>query len=156
MQKSAIALATLFLLSAAWAQKPDAPGSPAPAKAINPPSVETRAYKGTLVDASCAANVTQKAPAAETSTADRADAGNTPGQKSGSEACAVSSSTKEFALKTKEGRVLRFDAVGNERTADALKNKKNWSAAMSAGKPITAKVGGSSLDGDNLTVLTID
>jgi hypothetical protein len=154
MKKSVIAVASFLLLGAAWAQKPDTPGgAEASAKAVKAPAVATQTYKGTLVDASCAGNVTQKAPAAgaESNAADRTDA-----SKTASQGCALSATTKEFALKTKEGRVLRFDAVGNERAAEALKNKKNWSTAMSAGKPVMAKVGGASLDGDNLTVTTID
>lgn len=149
MYKPAIGLTILLLSAAAWAQKADTPGAP---KTANPPAVDTRTYKGTLVDASCVSNVTQAAPAANaattTGTANRAAAGD--------QGCAVSASTKAFALRTKEGRILRFDDVGNERTAEALKNKKNWSAAMAAGKPITAKIAASSLDGDNVTVVTID
>lgn len=148
MHKSAIVVATFLVLGTAWARE-DAPKvTPDSAKPVTPPSVATRTYKGTLVAASCAGNVTQKAPAAsaESNAADRA----------ASDSCAVTPTTKEFAMRTKEGRILRFDAVGNERTAEALKNKKDWSAAMAAGKPITAKVGGSSLDGDNVTVITID
>jgi hypothetical protein len=158
MQKSAIAVATVFLLGAAWAQdspKPSSPSTPDAPKVASAPAVPTRTYKGTLVDASCAGNVTQTSPAAstESNAADRQEASKTA---SASQGCAVSASSKEFALRTKEGRLLRFDAVGNERAADAIKNKKNWSTAMSAGKPITAKVEGTALDGDNVTVLAID
>ena len=159
MQKSVIALAVVFLLGSAWAQKSDTPGSQAATKAVNPPSVSapTQTYKGTLVDASCAGNVTQQAPAAkaDSTAADRDDASKS-GKSTGEQSCAVSANTKEFAMRTKEGRVLRFDSVGNDRAADAIKNQKKWTAAMAAGKTITVKVGGISLDGDNLTVITLD
>ena len=157
MQKSVIALAVVFLLGTAWAQKSDTPGSQAATKAINPPSAPTQSYKGTLVDASCAGSVTQQAPAAkaDSTAADRDDASKS-GKSAGEQSCAVSANTKEFALRTKDGRVLRFDSVGNDRAADAIKNQKKWSAAVSAGKAITVKVGGASLDGDNLTVITLD
>ena len=148
MEKSVIALAAFFLLGTAWAQKPDTPAPPASTKAVNPPSAPTQTYKGILVDASCSGK-------ADSSAADRDDASKS-GKTAGEQGCAVSASTKEFALRTKEGRVLRFDSVGNERAADAVKNQKKWTAAMAAGKTVTVKVGGISLDGDSLTVITLD
>jgi hypothetical protein len=164
MQKSAIVLAACFLLGTAWAQKSDTPSSAAPtaqAKAATQPAVVTKSYKGTLMDASCAGtgNVTQTTPPAG-NTADRADAGAPAANKSGKAsesagACAVSANTKEFALKTSDGHVLRFDAVGNQRAEDAIKNQKKWSADAAAGKAISAKVTGT-VDGDNVTVVTIN
>jgi len=145
MRKSAIAVASLFLLGAAWAQKPDEQGSSAPAKA---PSVQAHSYKGTLVDASCAANVTQKTPAGGAE-------GNAADRQQGQGGCAVSASTKEFALQTADGKVLRFDAVGNQRAEGAIKDRKKWNTAASSGKAISAKVSGT-LDGDNLTVFSLD
>ncbi|HEV3329409.1 MAG TPA: hypothetical protein VG096_00400 [Bryobacteraceae bacterium] len=156
MQKSIIALAACFLMGAAWAQKPDEKGSQAATKSADPPNVQTQTYRGTLVDASCAGNVTQKTPAStESNTADRTD-GNKSGKAAAdqSQSCAVSANTKEFALRTKDGHVLRFDSVGNERAQEAIKDQKKWNEAASAGKAITVKVSGT-LDGDNLTVLTL-
>lgn len=165
MHKAAIAVATLFLVGAVWAQKPDTPGSsPNSAKSANPPAMDTHTYKGTLVDASCGGNVTQKAPsaAAESNAADR-EAGAPLIHKSGGtdenggqpKGCTATATTREFGLRTSDGKILRFDAVGNQRAADAITNQKKWSAAASAGKSISAKVVGS-LNGDTLTVFSVD
>jgi len=69
------------------------------------------------------------------------------------QACAVSNSTTAFALKTKEGQVLKFDAVGNNRAAEVLKTK--WGQTLSAGKPIHAKVSGIA-NADIVTVTSVD
>lgn len=152
MQKSVIAIAACFLLNAAWAQKPAEPGSNAEseAKAANPPAVESHSYKGVLVNASCPANVTQTSKSGNT--ADRTD---TAAQSTENKACTVTTGTKEFALRTADGRILRFDAVGNQRAEEALQNQKKWKTAVSDGKTISAKVT-ATRDGDNLTVLTLD
>jgi hypothetical protein len=69
------------------------------------------------------------------------------------QACSVSNSTTAFALKTKEGQLLKFDGVGNTRAAEELKVK--WAQNLSAGKPIHAKVSGS-VNGDTVTVTSVD
>jgi len=69
------------------------------------------------------------------------------------QACSVSNSTSAFALKTKDGQVLKFDGVGNNRAAEVLKAK--WAQNLSAGKPIRAKVSGS-INGDRVTVTSVD
>jgi hypothetical protein len=69
------------------------------------------------------------------------------------QACSVSSSTTAFALKTKDGQVLKFDAVGNNRAAEELKTK--WAQNLNAGKPIRAKVSGMA-NGDMVTVTSVD
>jgi hypothetical protein len=69
--------------------------------------------------------------------------------------CAVTSSTTQFALRMQDGRVVAFDQVGNMRTQEALKNKKNWSSAMQSGKDIKVTANGV-LSGDKLTVMSID
>jgi len=164
MTKSAMMIITAVLLAgAAWAQKSETPGNATPTAPAKP-TVETKTYKGTLMDASCAANVTQNAPSgnAQSSAADRQSSDNA-NQKSAkgsgtadrSQGCSVSENTKEFALQTKDGRILHFDAVGNDKAQAAFKNRKKWSSDASAGKAIAAKVNGT-LEGDNLTVLTID
>jgi len=161
MQKAAMATATFLLLGAAWAQKPDEQGSQTSTKPASAPAVQTKTYKGTLVDASCGGNVTQNGANAknESSAADRTDAGAPVVNKSGAtdenKACAVSAATKEFALRTNDGQILRFDAVGNERAQDAIKNNKKWNSAASSGKTISAKVSGTK-EGDNLTVTTLN
>lgn len=118
-------------------------------KSSSTAKVATRTYKGDLVSANCAGT--------GGSTEAKNTAGKNSGEadrESGNQGCAVSSSTSEFALKTKDGRTLRFDPVGNLRTQDALKKKKKWASAASSGKTISAKVSGIENDG-NLTVLSV-
>ena len=113
--------------------------------------VETRTFKGDLVNAKCAgggeSTRAKAAPSKNSGDADRS-AGT------GDQACAVSSSTSEFAIKTKDGKTLPFDLVGNLRTQDALKNNKKWTSAASSGKPIKATVSGTEHNG-MLTVLSV-
>lgn len=113
--------------------------------------VVTRSFKGDLVSAKCAGSggsaETKAAPSKNSGEADRAGSAAEQG-------CSVSTSTSEFALKTKDGRTLPFDTVGNLRTQDALKNNKKWTSAASSGKPIQAKVNGIENDG-RLTVLSV-
>jgi hypothetical protein len=70
------------------------------------------------------------------------------------QSCPVSSSTTMFALKTQDGQVLRFDAVGNARAAAELKNKPKWSKDLAEGKPIRATVDGM-MSGDTVTVTDV-
>ena len=122
--------------------------------------MKTQGYSGTLMDASCAMGSTGSstatpgaAPKENTATpskgADRSAGGDQ------SQSCSVSASTTQFALKTNDGRTLKFDNVGNERATEALKNKKKWTDASAAGKPIHVKTTGV-LMGDQLTVLSIN
>ena len=70
------------------------------------------------------------------------------------QSCPVSSSTSMFALKTQDGQVLRFDAVGNARAAAELKNKPKWTKDLADGKPIKATVDGM-MSGDTVTVTDV-
>ena len=161
MIRSTALLATVLLAGAVWAQEgqkakkqPDTPAanSQSTKSSTAPAELTTQTYKGTLMDASCAGSggrkTTSQDTAKQSSAADRA-AGDQ------SQNCALSGSTKEFALRTKDGKVLRFDQVGNQRAGDAIKNKKKWSEAASGGKSVQAKVSGH-LEGDELTVLSVD
>jgi len=138
MKVLAIAGVTVLLLSVTgWAQDSKSqPAQPAqPAAASSQPSngalpeLKTETYRGTLLDASCAGKQAEN--------------------------CKVSEGTKEFAIQTKDGKTLLFDAVGNLRTEEAMKNKKNWKEMVSSGKPISAKVS-AHLEGDKLTVMNIN
>jgi hypothetical protein len=147
LMKSSVSLAAMLLFAGAvWAQEPQKPANPAtnttqtqastPANQSNGAALaelKTQSYKGTLVDMACAGGGT----AADSS-----------------HGCAVSSSTKEFALRTKDGQTLRFDSVGNDRVAEALRNKKKWNDLVSAGKSIEVTVNGV-VSGDKLTVVSI-
>jgi len=129
-----------------------------------------RSWKGTLMDASCASGTGASSPAAESGNTEAKDNksadGDSPDGKAAKphknhrnrvdpqvQACAVSNSTTAFALKTKDGQILKFDAVGNTRAAEELKTK--WGQSLSAGKPIRAKVSGS-INGDMVTVTSVD
>jgi hypothetical protein len=142
--KSSVSLAAILLFAGAvGAQEPQKPANPpTPTQTATPASqssnsvplaeLKTQSYKGTLVDMACAAS----------------------GTAADSHGCGVSSSTKEFALRTKDGQTLRFDSVGNDRVAEALRNKKKWSDLVSAGKSIEVTVNGV-VSGDKLTVVSI-
>jgi len=151
-----VSLGAILLCCLAWSQeqqKPAAatqsantpaastPAATAPSANAQPAELKTQTYKGTLVDASCAGGTAQ-APAAN-SKADQ------------SQGCTVSANTKEFALRTKDGQTLKFDAVGNDRAEQAIKNKKKWTEQASSGKPIHATVSANA-NGDRLTVVAID
>ena len=134
--KSSVSLAGILLFGGAvWAQEPKTQtATPASQSSDSVPLAElkTQSYKGTLVDMACAAS----------------------GTAADSHGCGVSSSTKEFALRTKDGQTLRFDSVGNDRVAEALRNKKKWNDLVSAGKSIEVTVNGV-VSGDKLTVVSI-
>ena len=156
------------------AQTPSQPSAAAPGGAADTgklPEMKTQNFSGTLMDASCAgsgaASTASTSTSSSSSSADRNAAAqpgsaNAAGGQSGSanrgaaadSSCSVTASTSQFALKTKDGRVLRFDAVGNSRAQEALKNNKKWTANAGNGKPINAKASGV-LNGDQLTVVTI-
>jgi hypothetical protein len=137
--KSSLSLAAILLFSGAvWAQDPQKPDNPATktaqTQASTPASqLKTQSYKGTLVDVTCAGS----GAAADSS-----------------HGCPVSASTKEFALRTKDGQTLRFDPVGNDRVAEVLRNKKKWNDLVSAVKPIAVTVNGA-VSGEKLTVISI-
>lgn len=133
-----------LLLGSAWAQKKDTPAATG-SQAASTPELKTQTYKGSLMDAKCAGG-------GEGSGA-QATSAKTGGESNPS--CGVSTSTTEFALRTKDDRTLLFDAVGNERAQEALKGKKKWEQSASSGKPIQAKVSAAEVAG-KLTVLSIN
>jgi len=128
-----------------------------------------RSWRGMLMDANCAGGTSASSPAAEsgnseakekTADSDSAEAKPAKPHKNHrnrvdpqAQACSVSSSTSAFAIKTKDGQVLKFDAVGNNRAAEELKTK--WAQNLNAGKPIHAKVSGM-INGDMVTVTSVD
>lgn len=157
MVKIAGSFAALFLVygvasAQTDAQKPSASGG-----------VNVQSWQGILVDANCAGG----SGAAE-SQATKENSGENKGAAVDSgrpekghkkdhgemQSCPVSSSTTAFALKTKEGQVMKFDAIGNARAAEELKTKASWAKDVAAGKPVHAKVTGI-LNGDNITVTSI-
>jgi hypothetical protein len=127
------------------------PADTQPAASTPMAEMKTQTYKGTLMDASCASGA---APAA-TEPAKGEAKGEANRSDGPEQSCSVSASTSQFALKTKDGKVMRFDMVGNERAQQAVKAKKNWSTAVSSGKPVRATVSGV-VNGDKLTVVSIN
>ena len=129
--KARVSLLVVSLaLGAAMAQ--DAPKqqtekkTAAPATTTNPPELKTLMFKGTLVDMSCAT----------------------------SEKCVVKADSSQLGMKLDDGRVVRFDMVGNERAREELKNNKRWTKDLGSDKPIHATVSGV-LQGEKLIVSSI-
>jgi len=119
------------------------------------PQMKTSAFKGVLVDMSCAAGATSSTSTANSAPAEAAPAksANRSAGDSGSN-CPVSASSSNLGMKLDDGRTVRFDLVGNQRALDALKNDKRWSKNLADGKPIRAKAIGA-LNGDKLIVASI-
>lgn len=165
----------------------DSPQTPASTTETRPATTSTtgvstpaiQQWRGTLVDASCAAGTKTAASATaeanenstNAQTADQSsgtseqsssvDTGRphkghrNRGAKASEAGCAVTNSTSMFALQTEGGQVMRFDSVGNARAAEALKSKEKWTKDLSANKPIRAKVSGM-MTGDTITVTSVD
>jgi len=104
-----------------------APAANMPGPGRNTPSeMKTSKFKGTLVDVGC---------------------------KEGAE-CKVSANSEKLGMKLDDGRTMRFDLVGNERTKEQLKSNKHWGKTMTDGKPIRATVSGA-VSGDKMIVSSI-
>ena len=58
--------------------------------------------------------------------------------------------------RTEDGRVLKFDDVGNSRASEALKTKTKWTTAASNNKQAGEGEGFRHGHGDTITVLSID
>ena len=182
MEKFALWMTVSALACGLAFAQADAPQSTQPA-ATTPPStastttapssgattlVTVRSWRGTLIDANCTSGAGASSPAADNAEAKETKSadGDSPEGKPAkphknhrnrvdpqAQACAVSNSTTAFALKTKDGQVLKFDSVGNIRATEELKTK--WGQNLSAGKPIRARVSGS-VNGDMVTVTSVE
>ena len=148
------------------------------------PLVQLQNWHGTLVDANCAAGAGSSSPASSDSAAAQpskdqsgtdstakegasANAGQARDQSPGTkghrsrasagqtQSCPVTSSTTAFALMLDDGRVMKFDFVGNARAAEELKTKPKWTKEMGEGKPIHAKISGTTAPNDTITVSDI-
>ena len=115
-----------------------------PATSTMPAEMKTLTYKGTLVDMSC--TTANSTPSATPNTANRsaADTSN----------CPVKADSSQLGIKLDDGRVMKFDMVGNQRAQDELKNNKRWSKDLSANKPIRVTVSGV-VSGEKLVVSSI-
>src|ERR1051326_6506881 len=123
-----------------------------------PAEMKTMTHKGVLMDMSCGGHTSNAAatagetPASATPESEKASA-NRSAADTGTN-CPVSANSTEFGMKMDDGKTVRFDMVGNQRAQDELKNNKSWNNALSAGKPIHAKVSGV-MSGDKLVVSSI-
>jgi len=117
--------------------------------------VRTKTYKGTLVDAGCAGGPGSTASTTSTSqSASTAKTGEASRATGSGQSCDATTNTSAFGIRMRDGSVMRFDAVGNERTKEAIAAKKKWSDEAAGGKPIQASVSGTE-SGDTLTVVSI-
>jgi cytoskeletal protein RodZ len=104
---------------------------------------------------------TETSATTETTTADRGAATADTGKAkrdhpaAADQACTPSASSAAFALKLEDGRVVKFDSVGNMRAQEAFKNKKKWQEMASSGKPIHVKASGMMSD-DKLVVMSVN
>lgn len=131
-------------------------GAPAETKTASN-EMKTTTYKGVLIDMSCASP--GSASAAATPAGDKApgsDAANSANRSAGDSggSCPVTANSSQLGMKLDDGKVVRFDLVGNQRAQDEVKNNKKWSKDLSDTKPVHAKVSGV-LDGDKLIVSSI-
>jgi hypothetical protein len=126
-----------------------------------PAEMKTMTYKGTLVDLACgsggatasaaptakppASGAQAGTPAATPSSADRSSGGD----------CPVTANSTQLGLKMEDGKVVKFDLVGNQRAQDGLKAKKGWMKNIEANKPLKVKVRGI-LQGEKLIASSID
>ena len=144
---------------------PQSAGSGGSERTGNTSEVRTQSFKGTLVDLACSGGASGAAtgaqagadrgkPSERAGAARKGEAAHGEADRSAGSHCNVSSSSGEFALQTRDGRTLRFDAVGNERVKQELLNRKSWTNASAVGKPIQATVNATQA-GDSLVVLSI-
>jgi hypothetical protein len=152
-------------------------GTPAAGMSGQPAEMKTMKYKGTLVDLACGSATASAgagqsdtkaagqsgaaapaagstATAAGSSTAGGSMAAGSANRSSGSE-CPATASSQTLGLKMDDGKVVRFDLVGNQRAQDALKTNKGWNKNLTANKPIKVKISGV-LQGDKLIVSSIN
>ncbi len=153
------------------AQAGSTSGTPAAGMSGQPAEMKTMTYRGTLVDLACGSATassgagqsdtkTAAQPGAAASTAGSSAAGGSTAaagsanRSSGSE-CPATASSQTLGLKMDDGKVVRFDLVGNQRAQDALKTNKGWNKNLTANKPIKVKISGV-LQGDKLIVSSIN
>jgi hypothetical protein len=91
---------------------------------------------------------------AETWSGSLVDASCTAEKKSGAE-CAPTSSTSSFALVLADGKIVKLDAAGNTKAADALKNSADRSKDPDKKAAVRASVTGS-MSGDMIQVESLE
>ncbi len=143
--------------------------SPAPTRdRASTSEMMTRNYSGNLVDVSCvtagsipAGGSAKPAPettgasataqTGKTTVGDSTHAATTDQGRS----CSPTASTMQFAIKLKDGQIVKLDDVGNQRAQEALKAKKKWIDAAASGKSIHVDASGV-LNGDKLIAMSLN
>jgi hypothetical protein len=148
--RAALCIAALSL-GAAMAQQAAAPAKK-PAAPQAPAQMKTMVFKGVLIDASCLAPTESGQPAPTQGTAEAAAAQGSANRLMGE--CALSSESTVLGMKLADGRMLRFDLVGNQRALDQLKVSRQWKRNLAAGRTIHATVIGA-ISRDRLIVTLI-
>jgi hypothetical protein len=118
----------------------------------------TRNYSGTLLDVSCVTTASATTPAADPGKPETTGAKTTAGDPKNAatgQSCSVTASSTQFAIKLKDGQIVKLDDVGNQRVQEGLKTKKKWSEAAASGKAIHVDASGV-LTGDKLVALSIN
>ena len=119
-----------------------------------PAEMKTMTYKGVLVDLACGSATSSTAPAATTPPSGTpAPAATSADRASGD--CPVTANSTRLGLKMDDGKVVKFDLVGQQRAQDGLKANKGWAKNIAANKPLKVKVRGV-LQGEKLIASSID
>lgn len=147
----AVVCIAVLSLGAAVAQQTAAP-TKKPAAPQSPAQLKTTVFKGVLIDASCMAPTESGQPAPTQGTAEAAAAQGSANRLMGE--CALSLESTALGMKLDNGRLLRFDLVGNQRALDQLKINRQWRRNLAAGRTIHATVIGA-VSGDRLIVTLI-
>jgi len=147
----AAACTVALSLAAATAQQTAAPPRN-PAVSHAPAQMKTMVFKGVLIDASCIAPTSSGQPDPTQGTAEAAAARGSANRLMGD--CALSSASTVLGMKLDDGRLLRFDLVGNQRALDQLKINRQWKRNLAAGRTIHATVIGA-ISRDRLIVTLI-
>jgi hypothetical protein len=116
-----------------------------------PAEMKTMTYKGVLVDLACGSATATATPAPPAGTP--APAASSADRASGD--CPVTANSTQLGLKMDDGKVVKFDLVGQQRAQDGLKTNKGWAKNIAANKPLKVKVRGI-LQGEKLIASSID
>jgi hypothetical protein len=148
----AAACVVALSLCAAMAQQTSGPPAKKPGAPQAPAQMKTRVFRGALIDATCLAPTVFGQPAPTQGTAEAATAQGSANRLMGD--CALSPGSNMLGMKLDDGRMVRFDIVGNQRALDQLKINRRWRRNLAAGRTIHATVVGV-ISGDRLIVTLI-
>jgi hypothetical protein len=95
-------------------------------------------YNGNLMDAGC---LTKQTEHKETTTDENSTTTKTQTTTEVVD-CPVTATTTTFALRTPEGKYVRFDDPSNTRIVEVVKGNKVWSRSINDHKPLRVRVVG--------------